>query len=421
MTEILVRVREAVSVASGTQSLIIAAAVLLVVLLVVGAAVYISRIYSPSGRVQLLLESRETDRASDSRRWVRRGIYAAVAAAVVLAVSFYAEMPQTCGVCHSTADYAEPLSESVHAAAGCADCHRSVGATARARDSLRYVGWVWTQYMTQQTSSAVADPSVESGRCLSCHGAVRDDIVVAAGIRVRHEDFLNRGDDCILCHGGLGHATARGAQAQAIMNHCLPCHNGVDVSSECSICHVDDVAIRSVAVKRSGNMATVTTIGDTGDCYRCHDPDPCYRCHGVTMPHPPGYVGDDLPTFARTEGLAGWGVGTGFDAGGHARDGFANRETCWRCHHEPGNVFTPSNSGCSCHGLFGNMHGGAAWVAEHGLQATGQKTGTLAGCDQCHGSVQRFCGMCHPPGYAERFYPRIGPDNYTPSQPRLGE
>jgi len=69
--------------------------------------------------------------------------------------------------------------------------------------------------------------------------------------------------------------------------------------------------------------------------------------------------------------------------------------------------------------VFGDVHGGQAWVREHGLQATGQKTGTLSDCQPCHGRADIFCGYCHTPGYAERYAPREGPDDYVPSQPRM--
>jgi hypothetical protein len=54
-------------------------------------------------------------------------------------------------------------------------------------------------------------------------------------------------------------------------------------------------------------------------------------------------------------------------------------------------------------------------VREHGLQATGQKTGTLADCGPCHGPAKDFCVFCHEASIVERYAPRVGPDNYSAS------
>jgi hypothetical protein len=130
------------------------------------------------------------------------------------------------------------------------------------------------------------------------------------------------------------------------------------------------------------------------------------------MPHPEGWSSED----------GRWGRSGVF----HAREGFADRELCWRCHFSNDRPFErpasragflSTSDGCTCHGAFGPMHGGEAWIAEHGLQATGRKTGELAECYMCHDG-RYFCDMCHEPSMKERYNPRNGPDNYRRDEPR---
>jgi len=119
------------------------------------------------------------------------------------------------------------------------------------------------------------------------------------------------------------------------------------------------------------------------------------------MPHPQGWAEAD-PTALPVESR-------------HQREGFANRDACFRCHYDGDDIFVGSEKSCSCHGLLGTMHGGKAWIREHSLQATGQKTGQFADCRLCHGG--NWCAYCHPPAYNELLNPRLGPDEYTRDVP----
>jgi hypothetical protein len=171
------------------------------------------------------------------------------------------------------------------------------------------------------------------------------------------------------------------------MNLCVTCHDGVTVSSECSLCHVADVAF-TPAITRGYKPSKISDTWDS--CYRCHAEQPCTSCHGLKMPHAPGWS----PNEPGGGGLA------------HAKPGFENREVCWRCHFAEGKQFQPSDEGCSCHGLKGDFHGGEAWVAEHALEATGQRGGANAACFDCHS--QTLCLECHPDSYTARYAPNKG-------------
>ncbi len=411
LNELVVRLREGITDAEVV--IVVALAVVAVVALIVGAAVFILRMYTPRGRVRLLLESRQPAKARNP--WPARIVMLLVAALVVVGTTVWAESPETCVSCHAEEVYTEALAETPHASVRCMSCHRSTGATARIDDGVRYSWWLWAYYTIGTRVEPGDGAHVDPRRCRSCHGAVAEGVLESASIRVQHSDFLDEGMQCLLCHGDVAHAGVRGVRTQPVMNQCLRCHNDEDASAACETCHIQDLGIRAVEA-RGGRMATVG-IRDTGNCYRCHDPQPCTSCHGAIMPHPQGWNPVPPPDYRERRWLPGQGVGTGIDPGLHAREGFADREACWRCHHDEGRIFQPPTS-CVCHPVFGDVHGGQAWVREHGLQATGQKTGTLADCQPCHGRAEEFCGYCHPSDYAARYAPREGPDNYIPSQPR---
>lgn len=419
MQDVIIQIRDVVARADMTLSIVMAFAVVLAIVMIVLAAIFISRMYTPRGRLDLLLESRAPEKSVNP--WITRAVVILVLVTVAVATTWYAERPESCMTCHQDPTYSEGLAESAHASVTCASCHRSSGVTARADDLVRYSGWLWAHYFEAEQVDPGAGAYVDPRRCLGCHGAVREGVIEVRGVKVRHQDFLDLGTDCLTCHGDAGHASVRGVQGQPVMNSCMSCHNDESASAACDVCHVQDPGIRAVAA-RGGQMNTVG-IRPT-DCYGCHAEPACNECHGVTMPHPEGF------SFPPPEGVGirygqQWApqAGSGFPPGSHARDGFVNRELCFRCHHAPGRVFEPDDSGCWCHGLFGFMHGGPAWIAEHGLQATGQKTGTLSQCAGCHGVPEAHCGFCHPPEYAARYNPRFGPDNYsaTPGWPRLDQ
>lgn len=410
MQGLWVELREVLTTGGDTTFVAIMVAVIfLALLLIIGVAVFIIRMYTPRGRIDLLLDSGSAERATNP--WVSRIVILAVVLLFIGGVTWYAERPSSCASCHTASAYAENLSASVHVDIGCMQCHRQSGALARVRDGVRYGGWLWSHYIDQTAVEPGQGAFVDSRSCLSCHREILRETITAGSVRVRHEDFIDEGESCTDCHGTVGHAAARGIQAQAVMNSCLRCHNEVDASAGCDVCHVEDVGVR-VATERGGRLGTVG-LRDTSNCYACHEEAPCTSCHGVVMPHPEGW------SNPAPQGLQGSrfisGPGSAFEPGTHARDGFASREVCWRCHEGRGQDFEPSQPGCWCHGELGNYHGGPAWIREHGPQATGQKTGASSNCGMCHGPPEVFCTWCHPASYGERYAPQMGPDQYTPT------
>ena len=410
MQELIIRLREVLAQAPTVFAASAAVAILIASVLIAGVAIYIAYLFSPRGRVAALEVQRT---AKTARGRIDSFIVALTVALLVGGVTYYAQRPDSCRSCHQEKPYSEGLEKSVHAAVGCMECHGAVGATAWADNTIEYAGWLWAQYGQAAPAQAGSGASVEPRKCLSCHEDVSNGVKVAKGVRVQHSDFLDQGYVCTVCHGDTAHSAPQGAAAQSVMNQCLRCHDGEKVTGACETCHADDHGIRAVAA-RGGRMATVG-IRSSGNCYGCHNETPCLRCHGVTMPHPPDWNPQNLPRNESTGKVAMQVVGNGIDPGQHARAGFANRDVCWRCHHKPGEIFKPSDESCHCHNLYGYMHGGPAWIKEHGLQATGVKGGVNSGCDGCHGPPELFCGFCHPPSYAQRYKPIPGADNYSAS------
>ena len=242
--------------------------------------------------------------------------------------------------------------------------------------------------------------SVEDAACLSCHGYVATETTERKGVRVRHKDFLELGARCRDCHNSTAHPNAVPEPSSPEMADCIVRHDGETVSADCEMCHPGDPLQYTAS---SEELPKVQDL-DTSNCYGCHDEyAECLFCHGQTMPHPPGWGPADA-----VQGRSG----------DHANEGFLDRESCYRCHYSPGGIFEFSADNCQpCHTTPGPMHGGAPWVAEHGLQATGQRGGELSDCYTCHPS-QDFCAGCHPASYAELYAPIGGADSYRRDFPK---
>ena len=394
LQDILVNIQSGVS-QGGTGITLVAAAVILIVLVVAGVAVYVSYAFSPRGRIDALLGSRTRTKRNP---WPLRGVIVALLICTPIALSYYASRPSTCARCHDTTAQTR-LNKTAHRKLECMQCHGSPGVMGPLNNQISYAGWTWAYYVeNRKTTTPVLVNLVDSEKCLRCHSSVLSGVSQNNGIRVRHSDFLSQGASCGECHDDVAHsdpATVVGPSMKA----CVSCHDGKKAPSECKTCHIQDIAISQSTVSEMQTQR-IKISGSYNVCYSCHDPKPCLRCHGVMMPHPPGWG----PSNAATS--------TG-GSGTHPLEGFTNREACFRCHFAPGQPFVGSNASCTCHGFLGTMHGGPVWVKEHGLEASGQKTGQLSNCSICH-VVPDFCMHCHPQSIMSKYKPiGSGPDNYT--------
>jgi hypothetical protein len=373
----------------GSGPLVLAAGIVLIVLVVAGVIVYVSYALSPRAKLDALLESRSRARRNP---WPERVLVVAILLIVPLSLNYYASRPSTCERCHDTQQGL--LLKTAHKELGCMECHSAPGVVGPVNDQISYARWAWAYYVEKRTTTNPALVNdLLSQQCLRCHRSILTGVSKSNGIRVRHSDFLDVGARCGQCHADVSHRDPTSARGPS-MNGCLPCHDGKKAPSKCESCHIKDIA-QSQSTQNKMQSQKIKISGGPMVCYKCHDAKPCLRCHGVMMPHPPG-----------------WGPTTAGGAGGtHPKQGFTNREACFRCHFAPGQPFVGSNESCACHGFLGTMHGGAVWVKEHGLEASGQKPGQLADCAICHVTPE-FCQNCHPASIMDSYNPRVGYDEY---------
>ncbi len=373
---------------SGVSGILVPLVLIAVFIILVVVVLYALYLRTPRGRVEALFEERASH--GDTNRWpVRLTIVLFVVMGSVF-VSYQMNQPEQCATCHTEVDYAATLAESTHGDISCLSCHSQPGPVGRVAAVATYARWIFV-YGSTKSEPEPRSGSVSSDRCLSCHREITSGTAERNGIRVRHSDFLDSGIGCRDCHNSVAHGDQVAQPSTPAMNKCLMCHNGDAASAECELCHIDDPASY---VEGETNLPGVREI-DTGNCYACHDERPCVSCHGVTMPHPAGWGPTDLEEGAQIT---------------HPYEGFKNREVCWRCHFAPDAPMKPAPESCECHRIFGQMHGGEAWVQEHWKQATGVKPGAEAQCFDCHGD--NLCDMCHPPSYRDKYNPVVGYNDY---------
>lgn len=402
--DLITGVRDSVSSGASAGTIVILLGVLVAVAIVVGAGFYIAHLLSPKGRLDALLDSR----MSQSKRnpWPARITVAVALVIAVLAMGSYLDSPRTCAQCHKEAAYYKSLKATPHANVSCMSCHGSSGVTAPVNNTITYARWGYGYYVENQPPAKTIKAQVDSQQCLNCHSDVRQGVKTANGIKIRHSDIIAQGTPCLECHTDVAHKAPQGsgqplatAGKGPSMNQCLPCHDGKKASSECKTCHAKDLGLAKADTLAKANDVKVSLASTKSNCYNCHDEKPCLRCHGATMPHPAGWGPNNTPGGERSPG-------------DHAKAGFSDRDSCYRCHHVPGKVFQTNDQSCGgCHPTPGGMHGGKPWLKEHGLVATGQHTGSLSDCFICHSSS--LCAYCHPADYVKKYNPRNGPDQYT--------
>lgn len=387
LVELTEALREALNGGQISGNLIAASVMALVVFLALVSAVYLLYLSSPRGRLGSLVDERT--QLGPLAVWVPRLGVITLGLLVLAAADNHVGRDSTCLGCHADSKHAESLAESAHRGVDCVSCHGATGVTAPLRQLMDYGRWMYVSAVNEKLPELQAG-SVDSSSCLDCHRDVSKGTLQSGGIRMRHSDVIEAGYRCRECHNSTAHGEITLEPSNPSMSTCVSCHDGQRASTDCKSCHAEDDAPRANRTARLGN---VVVEANSSNCYTCHGDDKCQGCHGVVMPHP-----------------AEWDLKADGTAGGHAREAFANRDVCWRCHYDEGKLFEAPESCGSCHGIMGIQHGGQAWVKEHGLQATGKKPGAYAACFTCHS--QTLCDNCHAPGYRDLYSPVVGEDQY---------
>jgi hypothetical protein len=295
------------------------------------------------------------------RRWdelaIRTGIGIAIAIGVLLAVSLVPLVPAVggaCGSCHRTEEAVAAWRADAHSGVSCYACHARPGlmgaARAAAEGGLRAV--------LSAATSATRAVAYED-RCLDCHEDISSG-VTAGPVRMRHSDVIAAAYPCLSCHADVGHSSLEREPLPVVrsrMSTCLGCHDGIDASSDCTLCH-DAPPSDTPGVPIAGTTPAPLTC--EGGCHAPEVEARCVDCHGLKLPHPIDFMRQ------------------------HASLSAASPSLCGRCHETAGR-----NGACDCHGE-ANVHGTFnEWFPQHGASA---RTSWPGGC-LCHDIT--FCHWCH--------------------------
>lgn len=322
-------------------------------------------------RIKRAIKKRARRKLTPFEKTVRLAISLFVVFAVFLAYFYTHYETSFCQKCHLLdKPIREHRQSKAHKQVRCINCHSDPGLTGKlaslpreARNLLVAAGFL------KETRAVF----VSYKACLDCHYKIKTEVVGTIS-KVRHSDFTSNPKEfirCDRCHVASGHKD----QNLSSKELCSQCHNGSQAFAlkECSRCHMGDVTISESEVKDQG---LVQKIG-TGSlrCYNvCHPKEVdaiCTPCHGTEMPHPQLFIRQ------------------------HAKNSYANRNLCVRCHAENG---ATSKRACGCHPADGGeMHGTfEEWFIEHQKAA---RSNPYLNC-LCHAGsfAGHNCGFCHVEG-----------------------
>lgn len=311
--------------------------------------------------------------------WVSWGIFSALTIVILGLASNYTSKPSFCGQCHIVQKEYRSWQDSSHRKVQCLACHQQPGISGFLIQKMGYLRETLLYFTDGYNTPLKAFVANES--CLQCHNEITRKVVSSLGIRVRHQDFLEKGDRCTDCHNTVAHGDVVPIPRFPSMNKCVTCHDDIKVSARCNLCHKGDIG--KVARKRGEDFVKVE-VRFRRTCRGCHSTiEPCVtRCHGVEMPHSEEWVLQ----------------------GAHARTAFTNKPVCWRCHPGGPGDEKPWSFCNRCHTFPPPHPSGKEWVKWHTPAGRYQiPPDILAGieteldCVGCHGrATGDFCGLCHP-------------------------
>ena len=308
------------------------------------------------------------ERMSPRRRVLTTvGAVAAFAALTALANTGLSA-DRTCARCHAAdtevtvaaADVSD-LDPGPHDDVACRSCHAVPGPGGR--------GSLGVHSLQAYTSRILGGPAMSlsapnSASCLSCHEDV-EETVTGDRVRVAHDDFLEAGGyRCVDCHGAVGHGPQGKPSDRPRMALCLRCHDDIEVSAACDLCHVGDITgSRDVSIRSYPRLE----LGPVTTCRGCHSIDTCNDCHGLELPHPQRFLTG-----------AGHGPVAAFDG----------KRLCENCHERP-------ECATECHPSANHPEDAhpADWASLHAVM--GRENGEQW-CRSCHNREPEFgCDMCH--------------------------
>ncbi|HAW60381.1 MAG TPA: hypothetical protein DCW86_02785 [Actinobacteria bacterium] len=295
-------------------------------------------------------ERKEKKGISKKHIWITVDVIVFIILLSLTMGSIYTSQPSFCKLCHFEKRYHQSWQTSPHKEATCLSCHQEPGAIGFCIEKFEMVKRA-ISYVKQPQREKPATTQITNDSCLRCHKKIEKKTVVRYTIRVSHKEFLEKGERCVDCHNTVAHERMILAKKYPSMDKCILCHDDRTASSDCELCHVEDIGKRP----RETMDYPKVHLEEPTHCRGCHPSEACNECHGLEMPHPPG-----------------WEKGEG-----HAREGFARKDVCYRCH---------SNAFCAkCHS--GNWPHEKEFIETH-------KTATVEECARC-GHGKNICDLCH--------------------------
>lgn len=369
------------------------AALSIVIILILVAIVVVLGI-----SIYLWITRRQRDipwvRVKTTRRELRinRGLLLFFVVSIVVPLTYYSQHETNCLNCHSSGLEKKALDESAHSALTCVDCHKKPGVSGYFQHQVDFFRKVTVYLATNEPpQSELLHGNIVDGACLKCHRAILRETTASYNIRVNHDTIRDGSSRCIDCHNQVAHPGVSTPVRTPSMPTCLLCHDGVQVASECSTCHIKDIGDGArTAERRIPQSRSISLVWNW--CYDCHDERrECLPCHGITMPHPPDWDQPVSPSHARPAA-------------------FTSKTVCWRCHYSERGPFTQGTEFCeTCHPIQAHGRDADVYLSHRQFEAA-QCVGT------CHAA--RVCTEnCHTQREARpemSKYPFYTPDIFDP-------
>lgn len=309
-------------------------------------------------------------------------LLAAVAGALTYATA--SSSPIVCTSCHEMRAPYLSWKQSTHREVACESCHVQPGFWTMVRLKFQSEALI-TRHARDPRSGELVRADVPDTSCGRCH-AQMPGTVTREGVRTSHRAHIERGISCTYCHVDAGHAREKTGGAAA-MARCTACHDGVQASAGCAVCHVKEaprpapashVQLQRVDLEQMPhpegfrNAHAVVGRRQAAECESCHRPSFCESCHTGRIP-----ASHAAKDFRRT----------------HAAASTGREDTCDSCH---------TGKFClACHVSARPQSHAKGWTKAHG----GASLRADARCSVCH--LKSWCEECHgvpmphPAGFAQ--------------------
>ncbi|MEW6189118.1 MAG: NapC/NirT family cytochrome c [Actinomycetota bacterium] len=280
---------------------------------------------------------------------IRIGITLVIILVLLASAMYYSSLPNFCRSCHTMKGEYYAWKESPHKKVNCLSCHQQPGVLGLCMEKTRMTSMIISQLRRSYKEPITAMVRDES--CLSCHSDITQEKKIRYTIRVSHKEILDSGYKCTNCHNTIAHGKMVPNGKFPAMERCVLCHNDKRASSNCRLCHIEDIGKNP----REEVDFPKVHLEEPTSCRGCHPIETCNQCHGLEMPHPPNWEKK------------------------HPREGFVNKKLCWKCHNMP---------------FCQHCHKRMPWPHAEDFPKTHGPASKVPGACGCH-EREKFCPICH--------------------------